>query len=70
MRAAPLGTGRTDIYLYPGLAMAVGLAIDEPAKRSFRATTAGVAVAIVLTAVFFQPALAYPKRDTGLSSRS
>jgi hypothetical protein len=62
LRAAPLGTGRTDVYLYPGLAMAVGLAVDELGKRSFRTTAAGVATAIVLTAVFFQPALAYPMR--------
>jgi hypothetical protein len=59
---APLGTGRTDIYLYPGLAMAIGLAVDELAGVSERVTAAALAVVVLVTAVAFQPALAYPKR--------
>jgi hypothetical protein len=59
---APLGTGRTDIYLYPGLAMAIGLAVDELAGISARLTAAAVAVAVLVTAVSFDPAVAYPKR--------
>jgi hypothetical protein len=59
---APLGTGRTDMYLYPGLAMAIGLAVDELAGLSERLTAAAVAVAVLVTALAFQPAVAYPKR--------
>jgi hypothetical protein len=59
---APLGTGRTDIYLYPGLAMAIGLAVDELAGVSERVTAAALAVVVLVTAVAFQPAVAYPKR--------
>jgi hypothetical protein len=62
-RAVPLGTGRTDLYLYPGLAMAIGLAVDELRRSWARLTAAGVTVLVVISAVTFDPVVPYPPRD-------
>ena len=65
IRAAPLGTGRTDIYLYPGLAMGIAVAVDELVKWSPSIATVGAAAVVVVAAVTFNSIIPYPKRDIG-----
>lgn len=62
-QAVPLGTGRTDLYLYPGLAMAIALAVDELRKRSARLTALGAGLVIALAVITFNPVAPYPPRD-------
>ena len=62
-QAVPLGTGRTDLYLYPGLAMAIALAVDELHKRSAHLTALGVGVVVAVAVFTFNPVNPYPPRD-------
>jgi hypothetical protein len=62
-QAAPLGTGRTDLYLYPGLAMAIALAVDEFYKRSPRLTALGAGLVVAAVVITFNPVTPYPPRD-------
>jgi len=62
LKIAPLGTGRTDIYLYPAVMAAVAIAVDTLAKRARRAT--GIAaVAAVAALIVSAPRPAYPLDD-------
>jgi hypothetical protein len=64
LERAPLGGGRTDIYLYPGLALAVAGGVERLGGVAPRAlgpaAAAVVAVAVVATAA---PATPYPVED-------
>jgi hypothetical protein len=65
---APLGTGRTDTYLYPVLALAVALAVDGiPARLGRRRTAAvlGGAALLAFAAIFGKIRLSYsyPEED-------
>jgi hypothetical protein len=61
----PLGTGRTDIYLYPGIALAIAMAVHELEQRWRRATVAAVCLVLVAQVIVFKPVLPYPARDVG-----
>jgi len=63
VRAVPLGTGRTDLYLYPGLAMAIGLAVHELRTRSLPLTLLGTAALVAVGVATFKPIVPYPPRD-------
>jgi 4-amino-4-deoxy-L-arabinose transferase-like glycosyltransferase len=56
LAAAPLGTGRTDIYLYPLLAALVAVAVHETLKLARRLTTLTVLGLGVASLVGFSPA--------------
>jgi Dolichyl-phosphate-mannose-protein mannosyltransferase len=60
---APLGGGRIDVYLYPGLAVIVALALDEVAGISRLALAAICAALVGLFAVSYTPADVYPQQD-------
>jgi Dolichyl-phosphate-mannose-protein mannosyltransferase len=63
LERAPLGTGRTDIYLYPAVAAAVALALHELASRS-RALAAGAATLVVAGLLLgLTPARPYPEEN-------
>ncbi|MBA2474479.1 MAG: glycosyltransferase family 39 protein [Actinobacteria bacterium] len=61
---APLGTGRTDVYLYPALMMAVAVTVDALARRAPRATGVGALAAAVLL-LFLAPTPVYPVDEVG-----
>jgi hypothetical protein len=69
---APLGTGRTDAYLYPGLALVVSLAVHEALQRRDLARgwtaramlpTVIVAIAIVAITPVTRGLISYPNQD-------
>jgi hypothetical protein len=62
-QAAPLGGGRVDIYLYPGLAVMVALALDEVAGISRLALAAICAVLVGLFALSYSSPGGYPQQD-------
>jgi hypothetical protein len=62
-QAVPLGTGRTDMYLYPGLALAIAMAVDLARQRWARPTVVAVATILVVQVVVFEPGPEYPSRD-------
>jgi hypothetical protein len=64
IKYSPLGTGRTDIYLYPALALAIAVAADEAQKRASRLGAAAVLVVsmwALLTTAFADQS--YPKEN-------
>jgi hypothetical protein len=61
--AAPLGGGRVDIYLYPGLAVMVALALDEVAGISRLALAAICAALVGLFALSYTAPGDYPRQD-------
>ncbi|MBA2437345.1 MAG: glycosyltransferase family 39 protein [Acidimicrobiia bacterium] len=64
LEVAPFGGGRTDIHLYPALALLVALGLHL-VLRPLRPPTAGVAslAALVLVAAPLRPAPPYPAED-------
>ena len=64
MELAPLGGGRTDIHLYPALALLVAVAVHLTAARAPRPVGAGaVAVLVAVLAIGVTPAPPYPAED-------
>jgi hypothetical protein len=64
LRLSPLGTGRTDTYLYPGLALAVAVAISAGLRHRVRMNaTAGLCAALIVVASVFAPHAEYPLED-------
>jgi hypothetical protein len=63
IRVAPIGTGRTDTYLYPAIAMAVAAAVDLLIRVSPRIGLALVALAMVGLLVDRPAIPAYPRTD-------
>ena len=59
---APLGTGRTDIYLYPTVALLVGVAVSEISFRRLSGTFIAVAL-VIASLVLARPPVAYPQED-------
>jgi hypothetical protein len=69
VEAAPLGSGRADISLFPGLALVLGAGIDALPSARIRPPAAAAAVASVALAaatglLYPSHALAYPREDT------
>lgn len=67
-RVAPLGTGRTDIYLYPTLALVIGTGLDQLSRALPRRTgvpmSAAALVVACLVIVACRPVLTpYPAED-------
>lgn len=60
---APLGAGRVDIYLYPGFAVTVALALDELAGISRLALVAISATLVGLFAANYSSPGGYPQQD-------
>ena len=65
---APLGTGRTDIYLYPALALVVGLAVEDiPARASWQRAIVVLALSgwLLVGAAFgdIRKSYGYPEED-------
>ena len=72
LRIAPIGTGRTDVYLFPSLALLIAVAVSEiasmlaPRGRWATAVVGGLAIgALVVVALVAAPAVAYPPEDLG-----
>lgn len=59
---APLGSGRTDIYLYPTFALLVGVAVSEISFRRSYGTYIGIALVIASLCLARAP-IAYPQED-------
>lgn len=63
LQLAPLGGGRTDHYLFPGLALGMAFAL-EPVWRARRSVAVGVAAVLGVVLVVTAPApLPYPEED-------
>jgi hypothetical protein len=56
LKLAPLGTGRTDIYLYSGLALLIGVAVHESLALAPRTTVAVVTLLGAASLAAFRPA--------------
>jgi 4-amino-4-deoxy-L-arabinose transferase-like glycosyltransferase len=63
LQTVPLGTGRTDIYLYPALAMLVAVALDEVGRLFLPAAVAVVLALGLLWAVSRESPRGYPHED-------
>jgi Dolichyl-phosphate-mannose-protein mannosyltransferase len=62
LHVAPIGTGRTDVYLYPVLSLVLAVAVSEAVHR-YRA---GIVIAVILVMAFLATGTApsaYPRED-------
>ncbi len=59
---APIGTGRTDLYLYPVFALLIGVAVSEVSKRQWWGIFIAIALVIGLVAQARIPTT-YPQED-------
>jgi hypothetical protein len=60
---APLGTGRTDIYLYPAVAAAVALALHELQSRRWELGAGAAALLVAGLLIGLTPARPYPEEN-------
>ena len=72
LRIAPIGTGRTDVYLFPGLAFLIAVSVSEiasmvaPRARWATAVVGGLAIAaLVVVALAAAQSASYPPEDLG-----
>jgi hypothetical protein len=59
---APIGTGRTDLYLYPVFALLIGVAVSEISKRQWWGVYVALALVIGSVALARAPSM-YPQED-------